>query len=319
MQGLPMNIPRAINLSKWYGEVLGVQDLSIEFAPGITAVVGPNGSGKSTLFRLLTGQLAPNQGEVSLWGVSPWNDRKILARVGYAPEGEGGPGRMPALTWVTGLAELSGFASAAAHARAAAALDAVRLAPEARNRPLGTYSNGMRQKAKLAQALVHEPDLLILDEPLSGVDPASRIDLVSTLKALGAAGKTVVLSSHSLADVSRLTDRIALLFHGRLIAAGRVPEIRRLLDRYPYRIRIECSDPRKVGGLLAGRAEIVRISFPAPETLVAETAQGDPLFDALPGILAAAGVTVRGFFPEDESLESVFEYLVKDAGKGVKS
>lgn len=307
------------SLSKWYGEILGIQNVSLSFSPGLTAVVGPNGSGKSTLFRLFTGQIRPNEGAVSLWGKNPWHDRSILRRVGFAPEGEALPARETARRWVERLAVLSGVPVAEAPDRVDATLRTVNLEPADRERPLEECSNGMRQKAKLAQAIVHDPDVLILDEPFSGVDPVSRADIADALRRLGRRGKTVVLSSHSLEDVSRLTDRIALIHRGRLLATGRVPEIRRLLDRYPYRVRIACDDPRRLAVYLAPCRETSGLLFAPDGDLVVETFDFDGFASRLADVVAASDVSVGAFFPEDERLESVFTYLTSPrAEKGIR-
>lgn len=306
---------RADSASKWYGEVAGVQDLTIEITPGITGLVGPNGSGKSTFLRLITGQIRPNQGTIRLGEKDPWSDRSAMRLLGYAPEGEGGPSRATPVAWVGDLALLSGVPAAEIRSRSERALASARLAPEAWNRPLGTLSNGMRQKAKLAQAIVHDPQVLILDEPFSGIDPESRGDLIATVQQLGERGKTVVLSSHNLPDVSRLTDRIALLHRGRLIAAGHVSEIRRLLDRYPFRIRIDASEPRKIAAQLIERPEIEKVSIASERTLIVETLECDAIMNDLVDILSSSSCKVYGFKQEDEDLESVFDYLMRDASR----
>lgn len=308
-----MNPIACTRLSKWYGEVLGVQDLTLALASGITAVVGPNGAGKSTLFRLWTGALRPSQGTVRVFGADPWADRGALLRLGFAPEGEGVPGRLAGRAWVEGLAILSGLSAAAARVRAGEALRRARLAEEAWDRPLATYSNGMRQKAKLAQAMAHRPELLVLDEPMSGIDPVSRHDLAGILRELVAEGVSIVLSSHNLAEVERLTDRIALLFRGRLVASGSVREVRSLIDRYPYRVRVECAEARELARRLAARRDVVGVSFPAPGVLVAETFQAEGLLSDMTGILADLPGEIRGFWPEDERLEAVFSYLTEGA------
>ncbi len=304
---------RAERLSKWYGEVVGVQDLTLALPPGITALVGPNGSGKSTFLRLATGQIRPSQGSLRVGERDPWSDRAVLADVGYAPEGEGGPARVTPLDWVSDLALLSGLRPGESAPAARRALARARLTEEAWSRPLGTLSSGMRQKAKLAQAIVHDPGILVLDEPLSGIDPESRSDLIASIRAMAELGKTIVLSSHSLSDVARLTDRIALLYHGRLVAAGQVAAIRRLLDRYPFRIRIDTDDPRGLASLLVARREVLGVSIRSGKSLVLETDECDTLMNDLTSILASSPAAIRGFYQEDEDLGSVFEYLTRDA------
>lgn len=309
-----MSVPiRADSVSKWYGEVAGVQDLSIEVAPGITGLVGPNGSGKSTFMRLATGQIRPSQGRIRLAGTDPWADRNAMRLLGHAPEGEGGPSRATPTAWVGDLALLSGIPRSEIRSRTESALTASRLSADAWTRPLGTLSNGMRQKAKLAQAIVHDPQILILDEPFSGIDPESRSDLIAAIRQLEERGKTVVLSSHNLSDVSRLTDRIALLYHGRLLASGHVAQIRRLLDRYPFRIRIDASDPRRIAAKLVERPEIEKVSISSERTLIAETSKSDAIMQDMVNILSSSSCKIYGFKQEDEDLASVFEYLTRDA------
>lgn len=304
---------RLENVSKWYGEVLGLQGVDLATGPGITAVVGPNGSGKSTLFRLATGQLRPDQGTVRILGRDPWSDRSALAGIGYAPEGEV-PAALDPVRWVAGMTLLSGFPEGEARLRARDALARVRLDEAAWPRPMGTFSGGMRQKAKLAQAIAHSPKVLVLDEPFTGVDPASRLDIAATLAELSAAGAALLVSSHNLAEVERLTDRIALLFKGSLLAAGRVHEIRGWIDRFPYKVRIECDEPRRLAQALSARADVCGLDLAGPGTLLVRTFQADAFLGSLVGTLAMAQVRVREFYPEDESLESVFGYLT--GGKG---
>ena len=295
-------------VSKWYGEVLGLQDVRFCAGPGITAIVGPNGSGKTTLFRLVAGQLIPSQGIVRVRGEDPWRSRGVLARLGYAPEGEVPAGLDP-LRWVSGMLSLNGFSGADARARAARALDRTRLERAAWSRPMGTFSGGMRQKAKLAQAIAHDPEVLILDEPFTGVDPASRIELAAVLTGLAAGGACLLVSSHNLPEIERLTDQIALLFKGRLLAAGRIHEIRGWLDRFPYRVRIVCREPRKLARILSQREDVTGLDVADPETLVVRTHAADAFLASMVETLGESDVGIREFYPEDESLEAVFGYL----------
>lgn len=298
------------SLTKLYDVVIGVNDLSLELEPGVHGLLGPNGAGKSTLIKLITGQLRPTEGQIRVLGEDPWNNPGLLKRIGYCPEHDAFWSFLTAHQFVSTLAGLSGMGAA----EAATAAERVLLRVGARDymhTQISTYSKGMRQRTKLAQALVHDPDLIVLDEPLSGTDPVGRHELMDLIRQLGEEGKSVLVSSHVMHEVQAMTDRFLLIFGGRVLAAGHVQEIRRLLYEIPHKIRIVCDEPRKLASHLAGQSSVDGVQMDADELWVT-TREPRELFALLPSLTMETGVTVRELGSDDESLDAVFEYLVGD-------
>jgi len=233
----------ATGCSKWYGHVLGVSDVSWKLTGGIVGLLGPNGAGKSTLIKMMGGLLRPSRGSLTVYGQSPFHDVAVRRRIGYAPEHEATWDELSALELVTAMARLAGVPGRRAAQAAKDALAQMGMT-DAMHRRVRGFSKGMRQRTKLATAIAHDPDFLLLDEPLTGVDPIARVDIVERIKQLGAAGKTVVVSSHVLYEIEALTSDILVIYRGQVLAEGNIYEIRRLIDRHPHRIRIECDQPR---------------------------------------------------------------------------
>ena len=230
------------NCSKWYGQVIGINDVSLAIDGGVTGILGPNGAGKSTLFKLLMGRLKPSSGNVRLFGVDPWQSTSPYRRVGYVAETEKLYDWMTGHDFVSTLARLHGMTREEASDRASHVLEFVGLA-DVQNKEIGKYSKGMRQRIKIAHALVHDPDLIILDEPLHGCDPIARTSIMSVIRDLGSQGKTVLVSSHILDEIERITEQIVILHNGRLLALGNLHAIRDLLDKHPHRIMIRTENP----------------------------------------------------------------------------
>jgi ABC-2 type transport system ATP-binding protein len=299
--------------SKWYGHVLGVSDVSWTLSGGIVGLLGPNGAGKSTLIKMMGGLLHPSHGTLTVYGASPFHDARVRRRIGYAPEHERTWDELTALELVTAMARLAGVAAHQAGARARDALDQMGMAP-AMHRQVRGFSKGMRQRTKLATAIAHDPDFLLLDEPLTGVDPMARIDIVSRIKQLGAAGKTVVVSSHVLYEIEALTSDIVVIYRGQVLAEGNVYEIRRLIDRHPHRIRVECDQPRAIAAALATEDHIVRLSFERGVVAI-ETRDPDRCYDQIASAVISARVTVGALSSPDNNLGAVFEYLTGDGGR----
>ena len=231
-------------LSKWYGQVIGLNDVTVTVPPGITGLLGPNGAGKSTFMKLITGQLKPSKGSVKVLGEPIWRNPKLYFRIGFCPEQDRFYERMTGLEWVTTLVRLNGYNEAAAKAAAERALTRVDLM-EAANKKIGAYSKGMRQRVKLAQAIVHDPELIILDEPLSGMDPIGRRKTIRMIREWAKQGKSILVSSHILHEIESMTSNILLINNGRIVAEGNVHQIRELIDEHPHTVNIRAADPRR--------------------------------------------------------------------------
>jgi ABC-2 type transport system ATP-binding protein len=282
--------------------------VTVEIAPGVTGLLGPNGAGKSTFLKLAAGQLRPSQGEVSLRGRPAWGSPEVFHRVGLCPEQDAFWEGQTGLQFVTTLLKLSGFDEAEARRKAEAALAEVDLLP-AKDRRIGGYSKGMRQRVKLAQAIAHEPEVLLLDEPVSGMDPVNRRRVVDLVKRLGREGKTILVSSHILHEVEAMTRRVLLVHNGRILAEGDVREIRDLLDEHPHTVALRCRNPRALAEAVVRSPHVLSLTFGAEgEWLTVQTARPDEFYGALPEAAVAAGVSEM--YSPDEDLESVFRYLV---------
>ena len=296
-------------VTKRYGAVLGLNDVSLEVTPGITGLIGPNGAGKTTFLRLITGLLRASSGRARVLGGDVWSEPAVRGRLGYCPDGEKLWGWMTGLTFVRTLGTLSGLPPEEALRRGELRLAELELT-DAAHKPISQYSRGMRQKVKLAQAVLHDPELLILDEPLNGVDPLSRHQILSMLRARAAAGASVLVSSHVLHELDGFVDRVILLQRGRLLAEGSVASIRELMDDHPHTIRLHAAEPRALARDLLGVEGVVSADLGREGILDVKTRSPAAFYAALPAL--AAGVTEM--YPLDADLESVFRYLVKGGG-----
>jgi ABC-2 type transport system ATP-binding protein len=297
-------------VSKWYGNVIGLNKLTLHVPAGVTGLLGPNGAGKSTLLQLATGQLRPSQGTVRVLGQRVWDNPPLNRLIGLCPEQDAFYEWMTGHDFVRTCARLSGMSRWDAHAAADRAMDTVGMT-ENMHRAIRGYSKGMRQRTKIAQALVHDPRVLFLDEPLSGTDPVARRDLIEVIRALGAAGRSVLVSSHVLHEIQALTPRIVLLHRGRLVAEGHVREIRDLIDKHPHRIVLVCDKYRDLAAKLATCADVDGIRFLTGESgVLIETRQPDAFYARLPDLALSDGLALREVYSEDDNLEAVFRYLV---------
>ena len=244
---------QAENVSRFYGMILGLNNVSFTLRPGITGIVGPNGAGKTTLFRLLLGQIRPSSGRLTVFGEEPWNNPSVHARLAYCPEGETVPAGLRPLEWLVGLGMISGLSARDADTRARAALTRVKLAPEHWRKRVTAYSKGMKQRVKLAQCLLHDPRLVILDEPMNGLDPVGREDIAQILRELSAAGTSVLISSHILHDLEALCADFLLLRWGRVprsLNDAASPEAR---ARWPEATTFRCEAPDRLARFLFDR------------------------------------------------------------------
>jgi ABC-2 type transport system ATP-binding protein len=296
--------------SRWYGQVIGVNDVTCTIGKGVTALLGANGAGKTTMMRMVTGQLRPTTGSVTVMGKAPFANPAVYHHVGYCPELDSFYEHYTGRQFVNFLARLAGFDAAEAKSRSAEMLEKVGMTERA-DRAIAGYSKGMRQRIKLAQAMIHDPEIILLDEPLNGLDPIGRRELMDVLSGLADQGKAVLISSHILYEVEQMTSNILLLHRGRLLATGDVRTIRSLIDKHPHRIRIETPDPRRVARSLLALPYIISLEFePGNRSIEFECAEPDKFYDALPSLVVEDALPILGFTSPDSNLESVFKYLV---------
>ena len=299
------------NASRWYKQVLGVNDITCQIGPGITALLGPNGAGKSTMLKLVTGQLRPTTGTVQVFGMAPFANPAVYRRLGYCPEIEENYTEMTGRDFVTLLAAMGGLPASTRAQRVSEVIETVGMTASA-DRKIGGYSKGMRQRIKVAQGIVHNPDILILDEPLNGLDPVGRRDMGELLHNLAQQGKCILISSHILYEVEQLTRNIVLLSKGRLMAQGDIYAIRSLIDRHPHRIAISTPRARDLGRQLLDLPYVLSVRFHATDAaqLEIETHAPDLFYSQFPDLALAGGYDIRSFDSPDNNLESVFKYLV---------
>jgi ABC-2 type transport system ATP-binding protein len=297
-------------VSKWYGNVIGLNKLTVRIPPGITGLLGPNGAGKSTLLQLATGQLRPSQGRVSVLGLRPWNKPALMRHVGLCPEQDAFYEWMTGYDFVRTCARLTGMGRRKAAAATEKTLDLVGMT-ENMHRPIRGYSKGMRQRTKLAQALVHEPRVLFLDEPFTGTDPVARRDLLDVIRGMDGSGRSVVVSSHVLHEVEALTPNVILLHRGRLVAEGQVREIRDLIDRHPHRIVLVCDDYRALAAKLVRWEDVESVSIlQRDKAVLVETRRPDAFYARLPAVSLENDTALSEVYSDDDNLEAVFKYLV---------
>ena len=307
---VPKAVVRFNEVSKWYGNVIGVNKLSLRIARGVTGLLGPNGAGKSTLLQLATGQLYPSQGEVRLWGQRVWNNPGLNVYIGLCPEQDAFYEWMTGRSFIFTCARLTGMTRFEANAATERALDMVAMTAHADRRIRG-YSKGMRQRIKLGQALVHDPQVLFLDEPFSGTDPVARRDLMDIVIRFGKEGKTVVVSSHVLHEVQALTSNIVLMNRGRLVAEGNIRAIRDLIDKHPHHIALVSPQYRRLAAALATWEDVEGLKIlPQERSVVAETRLPDLFYSRLPELALEDGTAIEQVYSEDDNLEAVFKYLV---------
>lgn len=301
-------------VTKLYGTVIGVNDFSMTLEPGAYGLLGPNGAGKSTLLNLLMGQLVPTRGTLKVLGETPRNNRHLMRRLGFCPGFEGMYARSNAIDWVILCARLQGLSPARAKQRAEECLDLVGMTNHM-TRPIAAYSRGMRQRTKLAQAIVHEPSFLILDEPFSGLDPIGRSEMTNVLREWVGQGNSLIIASHVLHEIEALTDRFLLICGGRLLASGTAAEVNELLSDTPSELSIDCEDAHQLGGLLVQKQLVnsMRIeNLPrVGQRLHLQTATSGQLAAELPGLIHQNQLAVFQVSSSDDSLQNLFNSLMK--------
>jgi ABC-2 type transport system ATP-binding protein len=298
------------SVSKWYGQVIGLNNLSLQLPPGVTGLLGPNGSGKSTLLQLATGQLRPSQGEVRVLGHRPWNRPGLNRYIGLCPEQDAFFEWMTGREFLRSCALLGGLGRRGSREAADRALELVRMTEHA-GRPIRGYSKGMRQRIKLAQAMVHDPIVLFLDEPLSGTDPVARRELIDVIIDWGRRGRTVLVSSHIFHEVQAVTRSIVLLNRGRLVALGDVRQIRDLIDEHPHRIVLRSPRARDLAAKLVRCDDVVGVELKRDDgTILVETRLPDRFYARLVSLALDGDTPIEEVYSDDDNLEAVFKYLV---------
>ena len=300
----------ADHLSKWYGQVIGLNDVSVTVPPGVTGLLGPNGAGKSTFMKLVTGQLKPSKGSIQVLGEPIWGNPSLYFKIGFCPEQDSFYERMTGLEWVTALVRLNGVNETEGAAMARRALETVDLV-DAADKKIGAYSKGMRQRIKMAQALAHDPELLILDEPLAGMDPIARRKTIRMIKDLGRAGRSVLVSSHILHEIESMTANILLINQGRIVAEGNVHQIRDLIDEHPHTVYIKADQTRALAREFLTQDDVLSLKF-EDEAVVVQTARPDAFYARLTELAASGELgSIHEVTSPDDNLQAVFQYLVK--------
>jgi ABC-2 type transport system ATP-binding protein len=305
-----MPVVAADHLSKWYGQVIGLNDVSVVVPSGITGLLGPNGAGKSTFMKLITGQLKPSKGSIRVLDQPIWRNPALFHRIGFCPEQDAFYDRMSGAEWVAALVRLNGAGERDAASMAARAIEMVELT-DAGDKKIGAYSKGMRQRIKMAQALVHDPELLILDEPLSGMDPIARRKTIRMIKDWGRAGKSIIVSSHILHEIESMTPNILLINQGRILAEGNVHQIRDLIDEHPHTVHIKADHIRALAREFLGYDDVLSLRL-EENAVVVQTGKPDVFYARLTE-LAASGEhgAIHEVTSPDDNLQAVFQYLVK--------
>lgn len=298
--------------SRWHGQVIGLNDVTLTVPAGLTALLGPNGAGKSTLFKMITGQIRPTTGTVHILGMEPFANTRVMEKMGYCPEIDNFYEEMTGREFVSLLASMSGIDGVRRKDRVAEVIEQVGMTDRC-DRKLGGYSKGMRQRIKIAQAIVHDPQVILLDEPLNGLDPIGRRDVVSLMKSWAQAGKCVLVSSHILYEVETITDRILVIYKGRVLAQGDMHSIRAMIDEHPHHIRVVTDKPRQLAGhlLQLPSVQAARVVSEAERCIEVETDKPTAFYDALPELALSGDYTIESLNSPDNNLEAVFRYLVK--------
>ncbi|MBX7103040.1 MAG: ABC transporter ATP-binding protein [Gemmataceae bacterium] len=298
--------------SKWYGPVIGVNQVSLALGPGITGLVGANGAGKSTLLKLATGQLKPDLGSVSVFGVDAW-DWRAKDYFGYCPDVDAFYEEMSGAAFVRTIARLCGYKAGEAADLASAALERVGMTGRAGRRIRG-YSKGMRQRIKLAAALIHDPPLVVLDEPLSGIDPVGRREFLELFLALAGQNKCLLISSHELEALEKLTDHVAVMARGRMVAVGTLATIRDLFEDMPLSVRIDCPECRQLAARLITWDEVAGLDA-GSDSLIVRARNPRQFFRAFTRLVCDEGIAVSHFEPLDDSAHAILGYLLGGIGK----
>ncbi len=304
------SVVKTEQLSKWYGNILGISDITLEIATGITGLLGPNGAGKSTFLKVITGQLKANIGKVTIFDQPVFSQPKIFKQTGFCPEYDSFYRDNTGLQQVAFLARLHGFGKKQAIEKAEAAIERLGLTAS-KDKLIREYSLGMRQRLKLAGSIVHEPELLILDEPLRGIDPLWRVNIIRIIKEYEKAGKTVIVASHILPEIEAMTKDIIMIHQGKVFAQGDIHYIRDLIDTHPHMIAVKCKNYRELASWMIDEDYILDIHFDREKDKVTiKTDNRDKFFDQLNRLIVEKNVAVEEIISPDDNLQGVFDYLI---------
>ena len=302
------------NVSRFYGEVLGINKVNLGIPPGITSLVGPNGSGKTTLMNLMSGLLRPTQGEIRVLGIPPSEPERLGRVLGYCTQFDSFPKGLTGWQFIYSFLLLHGMSEAECRQRTAAALERVNMM-EAANRTVAAYSKGMRQRVKLAQAIAHEPQVLILDEPLNGLDPMARAETIALFRDWGDKGRHVIVSSHILHEVDRISDQVILLSHGYVVAEGQIQGVRSEVKEQPMQILVRCDKPADLAARLFQQNNVVEAKIQGDgRNLLLRTKDADSFYLLLNRVVLEAGLDVESVAPADDDVKSVYQYLIGGEG-----
>jgi ABC-2 type transport system ATP-binding protein len=305
------------NVSRFYGEVLGINNVSLSIPPGITSLVGPNGSGKTTLMNMLTGLIRPTQGEISVLGIAPSHPERLCRVVGYCAQFDAFPKGLTGYQFVYSYLRMYGWSDAECDQRTRASLQLVGL-QDAANRPVAAYSKGMRQRVKLAQATAHDPQVVILDEPLNGLDPLARSEAISLFRQWGDRGRHVIVSSHILHEVDRISDQVILLSQGYVVAEGQIHSVRNEVKEQPMQILVRCDRPSMLASRLFQQDHVVEAKVnPDGKGLLLRTKDADSFYLLLNRVILDSGLEVESVAPADDDVNSVYQYLIGAEGATV--
>ena len=310
-----MNAPAVLfdAVSKFYGEVLGVNRVTLRIPPGITSLVGPNGSGKTTLMNLMTGLIHPDHGSILMRGISPRDPERLMRITGYATQYDAAPRWATGFSFITTGMLLFGYSRAEAEAKAWKALERLSLT-DAAHRKIAAYSKGMRQRVRLAQAIAHEPELLVLDEPLNGLDPLVRAETIALFRSWAAQGRHVILSSHVLQEVDVISDQVILIANGMILAEGEIRNVREEIRERPSQFIIRCPDASRIASLLFSEDHISEVRLNDDRMGLLVMTRDRRQFSLALGRIARAGNRIDGVIPADENVDALYEYLIGESG-----
>ena len=302
------------NVSRFYGEVLGINNVNLSIPPGITSLVGPNGSGKTTLMNLMTGLIRPTQGEINVLGVKPEHPERLCRMVGYCAQFDAFPKGLTGHQFIYWFLRMHGMSHAECEEKTAAALERVSMTPAAQ-RHVGAYSKGMRQRIKLAQAIAHDPQVLVLDEPLNGLDPMARAETIALFREWGEKGRYVIVSSHILHEVDQISDQVILLSQGYVVAEGQIQGVRSEVKEQPMQILVRCDNPGGLAARLFQDHHMVEAKISNDRKgLLLRTTDADSFYLLLNHVVLESGLEVESVAPADDDVNSVYQYLIGAEG-----